>query len=89
MDAPKHLEVISVALASVGFRLLCAEAGSMDSGVAQFSDGSRTLRVIKDRGQWFLDGRREELESVGLWGAFNHTEEFRDAVRAYISRATP
>ncbi len=30
----------------------------MDSGVADFSNGFSTIRVIKDRSQWMLEGVR-------------------------------
>ena len=88
MDAPTNLDVVSTALAKAGFRLLHTQVGSMDSGLADYSDGGRKLRVIKDRGQWMLEGARDELERAGLWRAFDDTVQFRDALLAYISHAT-
>jgi hypothetical protein len=87
MGAPRNLKVISTALKTAGFRLLHTEAGSMDSGLADFSDGSRTIRVIKDRSQWMLVGEQNQLERAGLWRAFDDTQEFRDALLAYLLRA--
>lgn len=88
MDAPKDLEVISTAMATVGFALLFAENGPMDSGVADFSDGFRTIRVIKDRSQWMLKGVRDQLEPFGLWRAFDDTQEFRAALLTYVARTS-
>jgi hypothetical protein len=88
MNAPTNLELVSAVLATAGFRLLHTQLGPMDSGLADFTDGSRHLRVIKDRSQWMLDGAKKDLERAGLWRAFDDTEEFRDALLAYISRPT-
>jgi hypothetical protein len=86
MSAPQNLDVISAALQPIGFSLLRSQSGPMDSATADYSDGRSTLRVIKDRSQWFLDGARADLEAFGLWRAFDDTGEFRDALLAYISR---
>lgn len=60
----------------------------MDSGVADFSDGFRTIRVIKDRSQWMLKGVRDQLEPFGLWRAFDDTQEFRAALLTYVARTS-
>lgn len=86
MSALKDLDGIVVAMEAVGFRLVRSEAGTMDSGSAEFSDGWRTVKISKDRSQWMFEGLRQELEPLGLWKAFDDTLEFRDALLVYINK---
>jgi hypothetical protein len=56
----------------------------MDSGVAEFSNGTENLRIVRDRSQWFLEAERSHLEPAKLWKAFSDTNEFCDALLAYL-----
>jgi hypothetical protein len=39
------------------------------------------IRLVKDRSQYMIRGhRKEELEPVGLWKAFDSVEEFSQAI---------
>jgi hypothetical protein len=71
---------------AVGFRLVQSQAGMMDSCSAEFSDGERSIRITKDRGQWMFEGERSELEPLGLWKAFDDTLKFRDALLDHTRR---
>ena len=82
----KDLDILITAMKEVGFTLVHSEAGTMDSGSAEFSNGKTRLKIGKDRSQWMFDGSRKELEPLGLWKAFNDTHEFRDALLEYIKR---
>jgi hypothetical protein len=86
MSALKDIDILATAMESIGFRLVQSEAGTMDSGSAEFSDGERKLRISKDRSQWMFCGSQRELEPWGLWRAFDDTLEFRDAIVDYIKR---
>jgi hypothetical protein len=84
MGTLKDIEVIKIAMQAVGFRLVELEVGPMDSGSVDFSDGTRTIRIGKDRGQWSLTGSPEKLMPLGLWKAFDDTSEFREALLSFI-----
>ena len=45
------------------------------------------FRIRRDRGQYLLDGDLERLKDLGLWRAFDHMAEFRDAVMKYVGAA--
>ena len=38
--------------------------------------GPRSIRIVKDRGQFMADGNRAELERHDLWRAYDRKEEF-------------
>ena len=63
----KDLDILTTAMKEVGFTLVHSEAGTMDSGSAEFSNGKTRLKIGKDRSQWMFDGSRKELEPLGLW----------------------
>lgn len=76
----REVELIIEALKKNEFEMLSLEEGSMDSGVVIFRNGEIELKIIKDRGQWILDGEREELEKYGCWKAFDSTSEFIEKI---------
>jgi hypothetical protein len=39
-------------------------------------EGARSVRIVKDRGQFMANGNREELERHDLWRAYDRKEEF-------------
>jgi len=48
--------------------------------------GPSKLRVVRDRGQFLVDGHRKSLEKFGLWRAFNDRAEFAALLLAYAAR---
>jgi hypothetical protein len=42
--------------------------------------GPRRFRLIKDRGQFMIEGPEKSLRQADLWRAFNTPEEFETAV---------
>ena len=84
MSAPRDLHRLQPVIEAAGFTLVAAHAGTMDSGIAEFSDGQSTVNIVRDRSQWTLSGERSELEPFDLWRAYNSTEEFRDALVRYL-----
>ncbi|MGB5259987.1 MAG: hypothetical protein WBO34_05620 [Gammaproteobacteria bacterium] len=80
----KDLDIIKVALESLGYKLVKSEPGSMDSGIVAFSNEEKQIEITKDRSQWMLAGPKDELEPIGLWRAFDDTHEFKDALVRYI-----
>jgi hypothetical protein len=86
MNDIKDLDLIATALVSVGFRLSWSQAGPMDSGYAEFNNGKKIIKIVKDRSQWMLKESREILESLGQWRAFTDTSEFREALLDYIKK---
>jgi hypothetical protein len=48
--------------------------------------GPTSLRVVRDRGQYLLEGPRSSLEQHGLWRAFDDRAEFASRLLAYAAR---
>jgi len=88
MSEPLELEAVKSAIEPLGFRLIHAEADAVDSGSATFSNGHRTVTVNKDHSQWMFSGSRRDLEPLGLWKAFDQTNEFCDALVQYLQRTS-
>ena len=75
---------VAVMFVSRGFCLESVETGTMDSGIAVFDGDLGRIVVKMDRGQWILEGEREDLELYDLYRAFNDSRQFSDAVSCYI-----
>ena len=75
---------IAQAMGRNGYRLIRAERGTMDSGVAVFSNGTDEIEVTRDRSQWMLQGLRKDLEPHGLFRAHNDDGSFIDALHHWI-----
>ena len=84
MSTPRDLDRLQPVIEAAGFTLVAAHEGAMDSGIAQFSDGRSTVKIVRDRSQWMLSGERPQLEPFDLWRAYKSTEEFRDALVRYL-----
>lgn len=52
-----------------------------------FTGPGGSLRVVRDRSQYTVSGRRELLESAGLWRAFDDREEFASALITWFKRS--
>lgn len=78
------LESIERAMTTLGFRLIDAERGPMDSGTADFTDDDITVGIIRDRSQWMLKGERKDLEPLGLSRAYDSASEFVEALKRYV-----
>ena len=91
MSTPRDLDRLQPGIEAAGFTLVAAHAGTMDSGIAEFSDGRSTVKIVRDRSQWMLSGERPQLEPFDLWRAYESTEEFREALVHYLrtSKAQP
>jgi hypothetical protein len=44
------------------------------------------LRLIKDRGQYSVDGPRQELAAEGLWRIYDNVEEFSRSIVGFATR---
>ena len=44
------------------------------------------LRLVKDRGQYMLDGPKQDLTAEDLWRAFDRFDEFSKAVIGFAIR---
>ena len=86
MIALRDLEILTAAMEGIGFHLTRSEPGTMDSGVAEFSDGKRTITIGKDKSIWEFSGPRSHLEPLGLWRGFADTNEFRNALVSYVKQ---
>jgi hypothetical protein len=42
-----------------------------------------SFRIVRDRGQYLLDGDLERIKALGLWRAFDSREEFHVAALTY------
>jgi hypothetical protein len=45
------------------------------------------FRITRDRGQYILHGDLDRLRALGLFRAYNHMPEFREAVLKYVGAA--
>ena len=50
--------------------------------------GTDELRIVRDRGQYMVQGDEAELKRVGLWRAFDSKVEFFIALTRYASGAS-
>ena len=51
-------------------------------------NGGSTLRLVKDRSQYMVDGSElDELKAAGLLQAFDRLKEFRDAIINWLVSA--
>jgi len=48
--------------------------------------GRTNLRIVRDRGQFLLEGTRSSLEPSGLWRAFDDRARFAELLFAYATR---
>jgi hypothetical protein len=80
----KELFVIEEALKPLNFYVVKSESGTMDSGIVQFTNGTKQIHITKDKSQWIIPGERKDLEPKGLWKAFDDTHEFKDVLVSYI-----
>jgi hypothetical protein len=73
-------------LLSIGFSVLESEYSASDFGNyhVDLQRGSVSLRLMRDRGQYLIDGPVSRLKALGLFQAFNLQEEFAEAVFTYI-----
>ena len=56
-------------LSELGFKLLkySEESRAFDNFYADFSNGKRSFRIVRDRSQLMLEGNKAESEPYGLW----------------------
>jgi hypothetical protein len=60
----------------------------MGNWYADFSGSKRSVRIIKDRSQYFVEGDRKELEPFGLWRAFNDPRELEKKMISWLAEDT-
>jgi len=53
--------------------------------IARFANASVSIQVIRDRGQYRVDGLRWQLEPAGLWRTFNDRVEFYQTLLRFIA----
>ena len=81
----QDIEILQIALQPFGYKITKEESGPMDSGVVVFSNDKKIFEITKDRSQWFLGGKKEDLEPLGLWRAFDDTHEFKNALLGFLN----
>jgi hypothetical protein len=47
--------------------------------------GDLTIRLVKDRSQYYVSGQAESIKAAGLRKAFNDLNDFREAVAAWAN----
>jgi hypothetical protein len=69
-------------LAALGFAPKRHEYSSEPFGnyFIDFESGAFKFRIVRDRSQYFVEGEKDELESVDLWRAFDDKTLFGRAV---------
>jgi len=75
-------------LSNRGFRLInySQEPTAFDNFCADFSDGKTSFRILRDRSQLFLEGKKADLEPHGLWKAFDDRSDFEKALLNWIAK---
>lgn len=73
-------------LLKAGYRFGRSESRPRDFG-NWFVDvrGKKRFRLIKDRGQYMINGPEDELRTADLWRAFRDKEEFSEKVAAWAT----
>ena len=69
----------------LGFKLISTQYGGM-SYVADFKSDKKSLRIVKDRGQWFLEGERKDLEANHLFRVYNSLGRFTKTIVEWIKK---
>ena len=74
-------------LTAAGFTVQSSEYDGGDPGnyVAEFVAPHAHYRIIRDRGEYLLDGPRDVLEPHDLWRAYESRAEFFKALHAFIA----
>jgi hypothetical protein len=48
--------------------------------------GDVTIRLVKDRSQYYVAGPTESIKAAGLWKSFAELNDFRDAVASWANQ---
>ena len=82
------MEELTKALAKLGYKATSAESDATFGDTRRtFTNGKRTLIITRDRSQYILEGDREELESAGLWRAFELESELLSSLVQFLKNA--
>jgi hypothetical protein len=89
IDLPAELEEVREAISCLVGRgwQICGhkyDKQAFGNWYIDFCRQSQTIRLVKDRSQYFVEGTAEKLKTAGLWRAFNEVEEFQRAVIAWV-----
>lgn len=80
----KDFDILERSMKTLGFKVIKAKTGTMDSGVVVLANQEKLIEITKDRGQWMIAGDKNKLESMDLWRAFEDTEEFKENLIKYL-----
>lgn len=64
-------------------------ASSFGNWLADFRGPTGTLRIVKDRGMYTVEGEKETLEPVSLWQAFTSMAEFQSRLLVWLRARKP
>jgi hypothetical protein len=86
MEVENDLAAILPELLAMGFTPIRSQYthSSFGNYFVDFAGTVRPLRIIRDRGQYIVGGKRDELEPVGLWQAFNSRDEFARKLLSWL-----
>jgi hypothetical protein len=73
-------------LAAIGFGVVTSRYDAQHFGdfVVKLAGAKSTLSLVRDRGQYLLDGYIDRLKEMGLHRAFDSRDEFRKATLEYV-----
>ena len=90
-DIAREARLLISALQTAGWTLLEAryDAKTMGNWYLDLARDGLSLRLVKDRSQFFIDGPPvEELKAAGLWRAFEDFAEFQQVIVNWMIDST-
>ena len=82
------MEGLVSALLSRGWNVVSSsyDASCFGNWHIDMRNGGSTLRIVKDRSQYMIDGSElHELKAAGLFRAFGGLQEFRNAIMNWLA----
>jgi hypothetical protein len=70
---------------AAGFKVIESDYSEADFGnfYVELLRGTDELRIVRDRGQYMVQGDEAELKRAGLWRAFDSKMDFFSALTRY------
>jgi hypothetical protein len=90
-DIAREAGLLISTLQTEGWILLEAryDAKTMGNWYIDLASDDLSLRLVKDRSQFFIEGPAvEELKAAGLWGAFEDFAEFQQVIVNWVIGST-
>lgn len=83
-----EIEDIVASLKRLGFAVVkyTDEPKAFDNFLVEFSNGKLLVRITRDRSQFILSGKKEDLEPYDLWRAHDDQASFKAALLRWLHK---